>query len=273
MRRLKAIYLVPVFLVLMIGGAAAAYYFLFKPQLEKVKVARGAWETARATCMQEENGYQKALDDRAIAAKTIFDGYHTFSQIKDRMPNIVSMKDLPGYDDKQKLVMYYKIWATGAVVKELNRWARSFHLPSTPEFSFAEATLGYEESLPSVKIISVPMGSQKYRVRGLPNLLNAIRRTTGVGYFPLIIQLDGGAAQIDVIRNDPKSPGLEMSYSATAYFFTRGWDPMGPTAKSDVKALEPIITTKLTAEPHRNSWTNGECPKVLWYFEQKGLEF
>lgn len=281
MRRLKAIYLVPVFIVLIIGAAAASYYFLFKPQMEKVKAARAAWETVQKECQTEENGYQAALDERSVAAKAIRDGYYKFSYIKDKMPDIVSIKDLPGMDDKQKLVMYYKIWATGKIIKELNRWARSFHLPNTPTFEFAEATLGYEETLPSVKIISVDFGAQTYQVRGYPNLLNAIRRTTGQGYFPLIITLPSDTVTVNVIRHDPKVPALSMSYSAMAYFFTRGWDPMGPDAKKKVKELEPVITTKLTAEAHRQDWGMGPkaetgaptpCPPVLWFVQQQGLQ-
>jgi len=281
MRRIKAIYLAPVFLVLLIGAAAAAYYFLFKPQIEKVNAAQQAWETAQKACESEESGYQQALDERAVAAKKIYDNYFIFSQIKNQMPEIVSIKDVPGMTDEQKLAMYYKLWATGRVIKELNRWVRVFHLPNTPELVFNEATLGYEDTLPSVKIIGVPMGAQQYKVRGLTNLVNAIRRTTGVGYYPLIIALPNNTVSIKVIRNDPKLPSLAMDYSATAYCFTRGWDPYGPDAKTKVMALKDTITTKPPKIEHRTDWGVGPeahtgattpCPPVLFFIQKEGLK-
>ena len=47
MRRLKAIYLIPVFIVLLIGAGVAAYYMMLAPQIQKVQTAQNSWKTSR----------------------------------------------------------------------------------------------------------------------------------------------------------------------------------------------------------------------------------
>lgn len=288
MRRIKAIYLIPVFLVLLIGAAAAAYYFLFKPQLELVDKARKDWDAARAGCVQEEGPgdtlYQQAYDDKKKYALQIVTDYFKFQKIQQSMPAIFDMKDLYTGKTKEGIYRWYKIMGTGQMIAELNRWARSFHLPKPPSFDGTyTATLGYEDSLPSAKIVMVDFpDDQQYMVRGFGNLTNAIRRTVGHGYFPLIMHLpDPIVIQVgDRMdpRHDPKNPIYQLNYKVTGYFMTRGWDPLGATAATEIKNtyLPMAANDPPKAKKHRIGWSDPkgamtECPPVLWFIAQPGL--
>ena len=164
MRRIKAIYLIPVFLVLLIGAAAASYYFLFKPQLEKVDAARKAWEAERSACAQEEgpndSEYQKAFDEQALFSKQIYLDHYQFLEIQRTMPAIYNMKERYAGNPKAGIYEWYRIMGEGRMIRELDRWARSFHLPNSPKFEgIYTTTLGYEESLPSRKVVNIDFGS------------------------------------------------------------------------------------------------------------------
>lgn len=282
MRRIKAIYLIPVCLVLLIGAAVASYYFLFKPQLEKVDQARKAWEAARAACAQEEGDYQKALDEQVVYAKQIFYDYHEFQEIQKTMPAVYNMKERFAGKEKEGIYEWYRIMGEGRMIRELNRWVRSFHQPSAPTFTYS-GTMGYENTLPSAKMVSVDFGSMKFSKRGLGNLLNSLRRVTGHNYFPMIISLPGDTAtiQLDLARDnpahDPNNPLLSLSYSATAYFLTQGWDPQGPGAAAAIEKYKQMALTKKQAKPHRTGWNEApgemtECPPVLFFIQQQGLQ-
>jgi len=292
MRRIKAIYLIPVFLVLLIGAAVASYYFLFKPQLEKVDAARATWETEQKTCQTEEgpsnSEYQKAFDEQAMYAKQIYLDHYQFQEIQKTMPAIYNMKERYAGKEKEGIYEWYRIMGEGRMIRELDRWARSFHLPNSPQFQgIYTSTMGFEDTLPSSKTVSIDFGTGQpmmFNVRGFGNLLNSLRRVTGYRYFPMIISLpnDTATVKIGLARTDPKhnpqSPMLSMQYSATAYFMTQGWDPMGADAESKMPAMRTLALTKKSAPPHRISWAPGQpgeaapCPPVLFFIQQQGLQ-
>lgn len=292
MRRIKAIYLVPVFLVLLIGAAVASYYFLFKPQLEKVDAARNGWETERKACETEEgpgnSEYQKAFDEQAMYAKQIYLDHYQFQEIQKTMPAIYNMKERFAGKEKEGIYEWYRIMGEGRMIRELDRWARSFHLPNPPQFQgIYQNTMGFETTLPSSKTVSIDFGTgatpMMFNVRGFGNLLNSVRRVTGYRYFPMILSLPGDTATIKIglARTDPKhnpqSPMLSMQYSATAYFMTQGWDPMGADAESKMPGMRTLALSKQTAPPHRTEWiqapgdTPKPCPPVLFFIQQPGL--
>jgi len=278
MRRLKAIYLVPVALILLIGAGFAFYYFLLKPQIEAEKTAQAAWMSARDAVKKAEPEYQASMQRQVDASRTFFNGYYTFHEIQAEMPNIIDVKDAPGFkDDRERLRYWYKVMGTGQLITELSKWANSFHFPAdkTPKFSYS-GTLGYEDTLPSAKFVTINFGSQQFFALGYASLLEKINRQTGYGFFPLIIDT-GGKVNITVNRNHPlhtqKNPALTMPYTATAYFMTRGWDPKGPTAIDEVKAAKEIVDHPPQIEalrPNENTITD-EIPPVLFVFKPEGL--
>jgi len=290
MRRIKAIYLIPVFLVLLIGAAVASYYFLFKPQLEKVDAARKGWQTERDACVKEEQGYAVALQEKVQFAQIFFNDYYQFRAIQQQMPRVLNMKELYAGKEDQGLRVWYGIMGRGELIQELDRWVRSFHLPNPPTFTYT-GTMGYEESLPDRKMVNVDFGAKTFNVSGLRNLLNALCRVVGHDYYPMIISLPSDTASINIAlsrddpRHNPQKPRLSMPYSATAYFLTRGWDPAGATAATDMNSARTIVLNKvneLKAVPHRTDWfkmpgdiTPGEaapCPPVLFFIQQQGLQ-
>ncbi|MHB9109729.1 MAG: hypothetical protein ACYDCO_21980 [Armatimonadota bacterium] len=291
MRRIKAIYLVPVFLVLLIGAAVASYYFLFKPQLEKVDAARQAWEAERKACETEEGpggkDYQAAFDEQAMYAKQIYLDHYQFQEIQKTMPAIYNMKERFAGKEKDGIYEWYRVMGEGRMIRELDRWARSFHLPNPPAFEgIYGTTMGYEETLPSSKTVSIDFTGaagkpMMFNVRGFGNLLNSLRRVTGYRYFPMILSLPNDTATIKIglartdPRHNPQSPMLSMQYSATAYMMTQGWDPMGAGAEAKMAELRATALTKKTAPPHRTDWdpTLGPCPPVLFFIEQQGLQY
>ena len=280
MRRIKAIYLIPVFLVLLIGAAAGAYYFLFKPLLVKVDAARKEWDGERQTCLQAESGYDQTFKDRQTYARQIVVDYVNFHLIQNEMPNVKNMKEMPG-DEKKKLEDWYRIMGSGQLIAELTRWVNSFHQPRPPTISYT-GVMGYEATLPSAKVVSVEFDRQELRKRGFGNLTNAIRRMTGHRYFPLIIDM-GDPVTVRVIRNvsiddpkksyDPNNPLLTTSYTPKAFLLTGGWDPMGASAQDEIDRLIPIAGDPAqTPQPHRTAFEK-ECPPVLWFFRQQGLQW
>ncbi len=287
MRRIKAIHLIPIVLVLLIGAGFAAYNFLFKPQLEKVKAARAAWTAEQTKLREAEKGYQASIDSQLVSATKFYRDYHQFRIIRASMPAIYNMKELYAGREKEGLIVWYKIMGTGKMIAELNHWARSFHQPNAPSFDGKfTGNLGYEDSLPSARMVKVNFGGQSFAVRGYGNLLNAIRRTTGYGYFPLVMDSpDGKTYTVTVDRSptkrDPKNPLLTMAYKSTAYFFTRGWDPAGTeaAATAQMKDAENLLRTPPQKRDARRDFFDTsqggagyECPKVLWYFTQQGLQ-
>lgn|GEM_PF-2157187 len=287
MRRIKAIYLIPVCLVLLIGGAVASYYLLFKPRLELVDKARADWDTARQACITVagagDSEYKKALDQQEEFAIKIFEGYHMFRQIQNTMPEVYNMKTRFAGKEKEGVYEWYRIMGSGSMIRELNRWAKSFHLPNAPTVSYS-GTMGYD--LPQdAKMVSIDFGSMNFKVRGLSNLTNSLRRVTGYNYFPMIVSLPGDTATIklnpDLPRTspyfDPNNPSLTMSYSAKAFFLTRDWDP-GSYSEADIAALEKLALDhpRKTYKPQRTGWVmapgeTSECPPVLFLIKQPGM--
>jgi len=269
----------------LIGAAVASYYFLFKPRLEEVDKARADWEAARQATITEagagDTEYKKALAQQEEFAIKIFEGYHKFRQIQLTMPEVYNMKER-FKDPKEGIYEWYRIMGSGSMIRELNRWAKSFHLPSAPSFSYS-GTMGYEETLPGAKMVGVNFGNMNFKVRGLRNLTNSLRRVTGHDYFPMIVSLgDAATIKLNLERNnpqfDPSSPSLTMPYSATAYFLTRGWDP-GGYSEGDINALEQLALShpSKSYKPQRTGWIMApgetkECPPVLFFIKQPDME-
>lgn len=278
MRRLKAIYLVPVALVLLIGAGFAFYYFLLDKQIAAVKVAQSDWTSARDACAASEGTYEQSLVNQRKAAQKIFEDYYRFRQVQNQMPAILNVKEVYGNGSQQQkrqgLVYWYKVMGTGQLITELSRWAKGYKLPTPVRFSYT-GTLGYEDTFPSAKLVGINFGPQTFRAYGYANLLNQINRQTGYNYFPLVIDT-GGKVSIKVDRSDrknkPTAPALVMGYSAAGYFFTRGWDPMGPDAKKTVDDAKMLVQQNKQPEPHRDEATKiAEFPPVLFYFKPDGL--
>ena len=305
MRRLKALYFLPVALVLLIGAGFAFYYLLLKPRMEAVKEAQAAWVTARDATDKAKKDYQPSLQKQVSASQKIFDDYHRFHVIQEKMPLIFDLKDAP-YDmikatmqkvvnlkgadgltqpDRKKLYYLYSIMGTGQMLKELYRWQSGFSLQAPENYSLGDdknpPILGYETTFADAKLINVKFGKQTFTALGYADLLRQINQQTGYSYFPLIIDL-GATISIKVDMQNPKHkkmvPALTLDYTPTGYFFTRGWDPMDDITKvqDTVKTAENTVLNPPKAEP--KYLINGKqypdeasydatCPTILWYYK------
>ncbi len=292
MRRIKVIYLIPVALVLLIGIGFAFYYLLLKPQIEAVKDAQGKWASAKSDLAKLEPSYQASLDDEGKSAQKIYEDNYRFHVIQETMPKIYDVKSTPlnellkstpafkfdekWSDDRKKLYYWYYTMATGQLIRELNGWTKGFHLKDPPEFTFS-GTLGYESTLPSVKLVSIAFAQQKFKALGYPQLLKEVAAQTGYNYFPLIIDV-GSTITIAVDTTDPKytskTPALSLDYIPTGYFFTRGWDPLGDdkTVQQTVDKAKDMILHPQKARPPRDEQTiEAQCPPVLYYYKPAGM--
>lgn len=274
MRRLKAIFLIPVFIVLLIGVAIAAYYLMLVPQMDKVKKAVTDWKTSRDAELAEEPKWQQHCDSQLTSAKKIFEDSYYFGQIQSQMPAIYDMKDFYAKNPRQGLVAWYQIMATGRLANELTRWANRFHLDMSKVEKFRyEGKLGYEEVLPAIKFVEVDFGEQQFVANGYPALLNKVQNQTGHGFFPLIITPSGDKISVTVdrsVRYNPKAPRLRMPFTAKAYFMTQGWDPNGGEmlqAREDAKAiiLNPPKPDPPMPQPE-------PPPKLLWIADPPGFD-
>lgn len=299
MRRLKAIYLVPVFIVLMVGLGFAAYFLQLAPLMEKVKTARTNWEKERTAAKTAEPEYDKALDEQIASANQIYKGYWQFHQIQNRMPAIYNMKEMYTGKEKEGLVRWYTIMGTGQMIKEINTWSKKFQLSnSNVDLKIdAKQPMGYAETLPGAKMVLVDFGDQSAYSNGYAGLVHKIQKLTGYSYYPLLIAGEGGQPKFTIavhrqsLRHRPQTPMLSMKYSAKSYFLTRGWDPNGAGAKAELEKLNPILIDaeawKLDQKiPERTDWTlpsksadkkipgenHGPCPPVLWFIQQQGVE-
>jgi hypothetical protein len=279
MRRLKAIYLIPVFLILLIGAAFAGHHFIIVPQVKKVATAQEEWKKAKEEAEKMEGEYQGHIDREIAAAKQTYNEYYIFHQIQNTMPNILNMAEV--YADPRKregLVRWYIILGKNLLAQELKAWARGFRL-KPPDIKFEGLTLGFEDSLPGIKLVEMDFDKQQFTAAGYTKLCNLIQEKSGYGFFPLIITPLGreGAPGSILITIDQTRPYresarvLQLSYSAKAYFMTRGWDPNGATAKDDVAKAQTILESPPQMEPPR-SGPDKPCPPVLWIFEAKGLQ-
>jgi hypothetical protein len=275
-RKLKLIYILPV-LILLLGGAACGGYFgLISPQMQKTEASRANWMAKRAAWKQEEPKYEPALNERVEYAQKLYDGYTQFHRIQNAMPEVYNLKSMYPDEDKKSprskrkgLIRWYNIMVKGQLANEVNRWIRRFHLAKPPVVKFdPDKPMGYEETLPDKKVVTVDLGSQVYEGRGINDLCTKVAKSIGYSYFPLIVSLPGDSIALKVHRNDRrhsvKLPLVSMDYSATAFFMTRGWDPKESTAAKDrdeAKAIllhKPIEDKKTFTEPELT------CPPLLW---------
>jgi len=273
MRRIKAIYLLPVFILLLGGAACGGYFGLISPQMQKTQAARDAWKTAQQNEKTAEPRFQTTLDQRAKVAERLYYDFYNFHIIQETMPQVWSLATMYGKDEKSKrdgLVRWYTIMGTGQMAAEVNRWIRKFYLSSPPTVVYDKGPMGWEDSLPDKKLVSVDLGKQTFSGRGLPDLCNKILRSTGYNYFPLIIAMPGDTITLKVDRNDPrhspKLPFLTLPYTATAYFMTRGWDPAGADAEKNRDTARDVLLKKASGGLQAPKFPPQpvDCPNVLW---------
>ncbi len=224
-------FLTGVAVILLFGAGFLFYYLLLKPQIEAVAKAHSDWSSARDAYNSVLGKYDTALDGQVKSAEIIVADNLAFHQIQDHMPMIYDMKDdkTDWKSDRDALRYWYNVMGSGKMITTLNAWAKGFHFSPAPNFTYS-GTLGYETTLPNAKFVAVDFGQQKFTALGYPQLLQEINTQTGHDYFPLLIDL-GASPSIDVDptnkKHRSKTPALTLNYSATGYFFTRGWDLPG----------------------------------------------
>ncbi|MHB9026879.1 MAG: hypothetical protein ACYC7E_22320 [Armatimonadota bacterium] len=276
LRRLKAIYLIPVFILLMVGAAVGLHFGVISPQIQKTKTAQAEWTQAKSDCKAVEGEYQNHLDAQVKHSTDLLNNFYTFHLIQNRMPNIYNMQKLYAGKQKQGLIEWYRIMGSGAMIKELNRWAKGYHVQNVPKFEF-KGDLPFEDGLPAVNMVEVEFGAQTFTARGFQDLLDQVVRRSGYSYFPLLIEPEGGKVSIAVLRNDrrhhPSKPLLQMKYTCKGYFMTRGWDPNDFTSESeDIRKAKERIANPPQAEKARTEWVpNGPPPNILLFIAPKDV--
>jgi hypothetical protein len=235
MRKLKAIYLIPVFLVLAIGLAAGGYYMMIVPQMAKTKTAQDEWKKAKEACpTTKEDDWKVALEAKRKDAEKLWNDQQTFAAIQNQMPDIKNMAVVYAGKETDGIRAWYTMWSTPKMANELRRWGRKFGTGKVPDIKFDGPLILPDESLPDVKIVEMDLGTQTLWARGYPDLISQLARRTGYGFCPMIVEPDGGAIKVTVHRNHPRhtvqKPVLSMTIKAKAYFMTRGWDPNGDAA-------------------------------------------
>lgn len=238
MRKLKAVYLIPVFVVLAIGLAAGGYYMMIVPQITKTNTAQKTWNDAKTACPETmETEWAAALEAQRTDAKKLWDDQQTFAAIQAQMPEIYDMAVVYGGEDdaskKKAMNAWYELMSKPTLANRLRRWASRFYFGKLPDFNagFTGPLLFPEEKLPDVKMVVVDLGTQTLWSRGYSDMINQVRRRNGYGFSPLIIQPGGGKITITVHREHPRhtvaKPVLSMDVSGSAYLMMQGWDPNG----------------------------------------------
>lgn len=253
MRKLKAIYLIPVFLLLAIGLAAGGYYMMIVPAITKTKAAHTAWEDEKKKCTDDlETKWQQALDAERADAQKLYTSQKQFAYIQNTMPDIYNFAtthpdpaSAPPEVAQKALLEWYDLNTQPRVANKLRSWATKFYTGKVPNFLpdyFNGPLLMPGESFPDVKIVEVDLGKQEIWARGYQDLIMQIKKRTGYGFFPMIIQPEGGEINITVHRehpkHTPKRPVLSTVITAKVYFMTKGWDPNG-----DAKAVQDLLET------------------------------
>jgi hypothetical protein len=302
-KKLKAIYLIPVFLVLAIGLAVAGYYLFIVKQMQATKKAQTDWAAARDEMKKSCDGWQAALDQERTDAQKFREGYYAFHAIQDTMPDLYDYKayfalKYKGMDEKEQkraiLRDMYRMMGTPKLANELYRWARKYHVNGVPQFKFTDGPMGYDDIVSSVQMVEQDFGPQKLYAHGYPALIEMVRRRTGYGFCPLIIAFDGGKIDITVDRDNPKStvkaPIVSTTITAKGYFMTRAWDPAGETdaVKGMLDEAEKLLAGEAAkAPPLRTSFDVPAatdplyqdymqyqwkpCPPVLWVIQAKDV--
>jgi hypothetical protein len=275
MRKLKAIYLIPVFLLLAIGLAAGGYYMMIVPAITKTKAAHTAWDEEKKKCPEDlETKWQQALDAERADAQKLYTDQLQFAYIQRTMPPIENfaathpVTDASPPEEQQKAIIdWYNLNTQPRVANIMRRWAAKFYTGKVPNFLpdyFSGPLLMPGEAFPDVKIVEVDLGTQVITARGYQSLIAQIKKRTGYGFFPLIIKPAGEGLTITVDRNHPrgtaKLPVLSTTIAAKAYFMTQGWDPNGD--KAAVQGLldkaKQVFAANKQPYPRRKSFDNPE---------------
>ncbi len=258
MRKLKAIYLIPVFFVLAIGLAAGGYYMMIVPQMAKTKTAQGEWKKAKDACpTTKEDEWVKALEQERVDAEKLWNDAQTFAAIQNQMPDLSNMSVVYTGKPIEGIRAWYALWSTARVPNELRRFAAKFRTGTVPTFTFDGPLLLPDETLPEVKIYEVDLGSETLWARGYGELINMLQRRTGYGFCPMVIEPAGGAVTVTVHRNHPRhtvqKPVLSMTFTAKGYGMTRGWDPNGDKAAVAqlLEQASQVYSEQKTATPKR----------------------
>ena len=285
LHRIKAIYIIPVALVLLLGVAYGGYSSLFTPAMKKVTDARKAWEDAKKASDDAESGYQGSIDDQGKYAHQIIEGHTRFKYIQDTMPNIPNFTEKYNGKDNEALREIYRILGTGEWITTMNQWVKTFHMPNTPKFDFSKElkdktlSFSYKDMVPAtMKLVEVDFPDMHFEAKGYTALLNQIASVTGYGYFPMIIDSKDGTYNIEVTKrkgwsgdprkdwkHDPKMPLLKTNdFTCKAYFFTKDWDPCADV-KGVIEKAQAVIDHPATVKPKRKGF-DSDCPPVLWIF-------
>lgn len=272
MRRIKAIYLIPVFAILLVGAVFAEYYLLIVPQMKKTNDAQQAWQAAKKECEAEEPKYETNLKAQVENSKKLLDNYNTFHAIQNSMPKIYAMQSLYAGKERDGLRELYRMMSTPMLANELSRWVKGYHLKYNGQFAFT-GTLPFEDGLTDIKFIEIDFGEQTFVANGYADLVRKVQLTSGYGFFPLLIEPKEKIVTIKVdtsVPYNPKAPRLTMPYTAKGYMFTRGWDPNGPTAKDEVAKALALLKNPPVATPSRAGFDKPP-PVMFWYFPPKDI--
>lgn len=199
MRRFKAIYLAIILAVLWIGAGCAAYFLLLSPQFAKNKGIAAKWDTANTALAAAQTTATTSASTYPTNAAKLIENYRLFHTIQATMPKLYDMKTLYSGKESEGLKYLYQAMGHGAWIRELKQWTRGYGLQNQPYV--LSGTLGYEPTLTSVRMVTVPFGTQTFTAVGYADLINKVRNRYGYKHFPLVIS---GAPP--VVNTKPSQP-------------------------------------------------------------------
>lgn len=281
MRRLRAIYFFPLFVLLIASAVIGGYKMLLVPEMEKVKNIRAEWETERKAMESVLGQYPSHLQQQLNAANMIVNAYDNgYAKIQSGMPDI---KNIPSnYADQYEQLRYlYQLMGSDKLIRELSKWARGFKLEHTPSFAFS-GTLGFESSIPNLSIVHVTFPRQRVRAKNIDQLISEIQRTSGYGYFPLYMKTIAydpeafTAKKVEAAAAKPTSmPGTTGQNPPPQLFLQQGvpLGGIGPgTTAGGGEAEKPVYNLPSVVEIRvRNDGNNRYNPRLEMDYAARGF--
>lgn len=187
MRRIRAIFFLPVFVVVLVAAVIAGFKMLIEPARKAAADARVKWEGERSAMDRDLKLYPDYLRAQITASEMLLGAYDGgFKKIQNGMPQIYNIPAKYA-TPQQRLTYLYDLMGSDQLLRELNKWAKGFGLKHTPTFAFT-GTLGFENTVSDLGIVSVKFDRQRIRAKSIDQVLATIQKSSGYGYYPLFIK-------------------------------------------------------------------------------------
>lgn len=191
MKKFKALYLIIIYAVLVIGLGVAAWMMVLVPKHVAWKKEYTSWQTASASIQNTQGTIATAKGAYTANATALINNYKQFNALLATMPRIDDLGAVYSTSKDDALRAYYSIITTGAWDKEAKRWVSGFKLKNPIAFSAYSGTPGFDSSIiQDIQMVNLGFSQQTITGYGFRDLLNKIRVLNGYSSFPLIIAVN-----------------------------------------------------------------------------------